>query len=405
MACGSQSPPVPNRRLHTFRGSLRCPTTAFVLALALGASLAVGAGAFCAQARAGVATGLCDDRLQPGLGAVAAAADVREATSGLHARWMRINCLWSRLEPIRGQYDQAELARLDGLINTFHASGVSILVTVYACPRWASDSGFWAFPPPGVSPGYQPYYPMKSSALADFGKLGEQLARRYAGEVQAMECWNEPNMWRFLYPQRTTGRPSFAAQTYLRMLKAFASGVRRSGSDIRVVAGSTTSYGADDQFQTDPLRFARFLKRGRAARWFDVYSCHPYTPGGSVHTAPDAIPDHPGRTVTLGNLGALLRVFADKAFYITEYGYNTRPSVDFGLFAVSEQLQASYLRRAYAVAARHSQVKVLIWYLVQDVAAAAGRPADEGVYTGLRRADGTRKPSWRAFAALRGMGG
>ena len=46
---------------------------------------------------------------------------------------------------------------------------------------------------------------------------------------------------------------------------------------------------------------------------------------------------------------------------------------------------------------RFKQVKVLFWYLDYDVHA-AGTPANRGVYTGLRRVDGSRKPSWFAFA-------
>jgi hypothetical protein len=405
MACGSHRPHVALRRLRTILSTPRDPA-ATVLILVLGAWLATGIAAFPAEAAThGVETGLYDHRLQPaGLDSSLTAEYVREAAAGLHTGWIRLNCPWSRLEPVQGEYDEAEFARVDGLVAAFHASGVKVILTVYSTPHWASDPAFWDSPPPGVSRGYQPYYPMRTTALADFAALGELLARRYSGEVQALECWNEPNMWRYLYPQRTGERPSFGAQTYLRMLRAFATGVRRSGADVRVVAGSTTSYGTDDQLQTSPRRFARSLRHHGAARWFDVYSCHPYAPGGSAHLAPDEPPDDPARTVTLGNLGALLRIFPDKPFYITEYGYNTRPSVDYGWLWVSERLQASYLARAYAAAARHPQVKTIIWFLIVDAQPGADEPPDSGVYTGLRRPDGTRKPSWYVFAALRGAG-
>ena len=69
-----------------------------------------------------------------------------------------------------------------------------------------------------------------------------------------------------------------------------------------------------------------------AGRFFDVYSHHPYTPGGSIYTAPDQPPNDPSHTVTLFNLRTLLRLFPGKPFYLTEYGYNTQPNQVFGVF-------------------------------------------------------------------------
>jgi polysaccharide biosynthesis protein PslG len=102
--------------------------------------------------------------------------------------------------------------------------------------------------------------------------------------------------------------------------------------------------------------------------------------------------------VTLGNLRALLRIFPHKPFYLTEFGYNTRPSRDFGPQYVSERMQSRYLRQAYTVASRYPQVKALFWYLTQDVRRSGARA--DGVYTGLRRVNGSKKPSWYAFLAL-----
>jgi hypothetical protein len=347
---------------------------------------------------AAVAPGLLDTRLNPSEpGGDHTRAAIREDTQQLHAAWMRIDVLWSGVEPAPGRYDRAQLARLDRFVSEIHAAGANVLLTVRDVPQWASDSSYWSHPPAGFSPGYEPFYPMTPAALPRLGDFAAMLARRYAGKVQALECWNEPNLWAFFYPQRTTGDPDFAAHTYLHMLQAFSAGVRRAGTGMQVVAGSTAAFGTNDKLGTSPQRFAGYLAQHGAASLFDVYSHHAYTPGGSVNRAPGAIPDRPAITVTLGNLGTLLRLFPAKPFYITEYGYNTQPSVDFGWFAVSEAKQASYLRRAFAIAARYPQVRLLIWYLVVDE---PGAPADDGVYTGLRRSNGARKPSWQAFARV-----
>jgi hypothetical protein len=236
---------------------------------------------------------------------------------------------------------------------------------------------------------------VSTRALPAFADLGETLARRYTGKVNAVEVWNEPNLWLFLYPQRTASDPLYGAHAYLRMLKAFHQGVSRARTGVRVVAGTTAPVGLNDVYRTSPQRFARALKRAGAARYFDVYSHHPYTPGGSIYHAPGQPPNDPSTTVTLFNLRTLLRLFPSKPFYLSEYGYSTSPSTMFGL-SVSEAQQARYLKDAFSIAGRHAQVKMLCWYLLRDQAPAGGHP-DSGVYTGLRRVDGSRKPAWYAF--------
>jgi hypothetical protein len=313
---------------------------------------------------------------------------------------VRLVASWGEIEPERGRYDAAALARLDGLVRALDAAGARVVLTTCYMPRWASDERFWSDPPPSFAPGYQSFYPIRADALADHRRFGRLLARRYGGRIHALECWNEPNLWGYLYPQRTAGDAFFGARTYLRMLEAFSRGVRTSGRRVRVIAGATSPVGLNDKLRTSPQRFARFLKRSGAARWFDGYSHHPYTPGGSLNHAPGGRPNDPRTTVTLANLRTLLRLFPGKPFYLTEYGYNTEPCICFGGFWVSEARQARYLRQAYALAGSYRQVKALFWYLVTDARPGSG-PADRGVYTGLRRSDGSKKPSWFAYRELR----
>ncbi len=350
-------------------------------------------------ARATVAKGLIDPQLeaQPAESTTRAGM-IREIDRRLGARWVRVIVNWRRLEPTRGEYAPEELARLDAVVGDLHAAGVNVVLTTCYLPDWATDSYWWSHPPTGYAKGPRAFYPIRSGALGDYRDLAEFLARRYKGKAQALECWNEPNLWPYIYPQRTAGDPYFAARVYLRMLKEFHAGVARAHTGVRVVAGATAPVGLDDIYRTSPQRFARFLRRAHAGRYFDVYSHHPYTPGGSIYAAPGQLPNDPSRTVTLSNLRTLLRLFPGKPFYLTEYGYNTQPNLSFGL-CVDEAAQARYLTAAYRYAARYPQVKLLVWFLVRDVKPESG-PAEAGVYTGLRRPDGSRKPAWYAFRRL-----
>ena len=320
---------------------------------------------------------------------------IADIADHLKAGWVRLTVSWATLEPTRGTYSAAYLSDLDYRVNALHAKGIKLVLTFLYTPRWASDPSFWDAPPTGFPSGYDPRYPVRDSALGDLDATAEFLARRYAGLVQAYECWNEPNLWGYIYPQRTAADAYFGARTYLKYLQAFSAGVKRGDRAALVVAGSTAPIGYDDRYRTSPQRFARFLRDAGAAAFFDVYSHNPYTPGGSVNRAPDRPPNDPTSTVTLYNLKTLLRLFPGKPFYLTEYGYNTSPSFAFGGMTVTRVEQATYLRKAYAWAARYPQVKSLFWYLVKD---ARGFPATNGVYTGLRETDGKRKLSWFAFA-------
>jgi polysaccharide biosynthesis protein PslG len=369
--------------------------------LAAGPGAAGGPG----TAQATVAKGIIDTRLEASAaGSPERTALVHEARSDLRARWVRVIADWSRLEPTRGAWDAASLAQLDSLVADLHGAGLRVLLTTCYVPRWASDSGFWDDPPPNLAPGYRSFYPIRDDALDDYAGFAESLATRYAGRIDGLECWNEPNLWGYLYPQRIAGDEDFGARVYLRMLKAFARGVRRAprGSGVRIVAGATAPVGLDDKLRTSPQRFARFLRAQGAAAYFDVYSHHPYTPGGSFCAAPDQPPNDPRTTVTLYNLRTLLRLFPRKPFFLTEYGYNTDACIDFGGFTVSEAVQASYLRRAYAYAGRYAQVRALFWYLITD-SSPSGTSSQVGVYTGLRRASGGRKPAWYAYAGGAGV--
>ena len=368
----------------------------FAAALVLCTRLTAGPAA---QPACAVAKGLIDHRLESTTSAAERAALIKQIGPQLGARWVRLTVNWRLLEPTRGAYDPVRVKRLDELVDGLHARGVRVILTTCYLPAWATDKYWWSHPPAGYAQGYQPFYPIRAGALSDYARLGKYLARHFKGRVQALECWNEPNLWPYLFPQRTPADPFYAARTYLRMLRAFHTGVKRAHTSVKIVAGATAPIGLNDRYRTSPQRFAGFLKRHGAARLFDAYSHHPYAPGGSMYPAPDQPPNDRSTTVTLYNLRTLLRLFPSKPFYLTEYGYNTHPSRKFGGFTGSNTVQARYLRRAYSYAARYRQVKMLLWFRLYDTRPSNG-PADSGVYSGLREAGGARKPAWNAFARL-----
>jgi hypothetical protein len=325
-------------------------------------------------------------------------ATVKELSTRLGADVVRVNLRWSEAEERRGVYEEDYLGRALRAVQEIRARGMQAVVLVYQPPRWASDRRFWSSPVSGDRAGvYQSYYPPSLDSLEAFREFARHLAVKMQGEVLAYSCWVEPNLWVYLYPQRTASDPGFAAHRYARMLAAFSQGVRAGDPSALVVAGETSPTGDNTRYRTSPLRFARLLRDAGAADHFDAYAHHPYPVAGNKDISPAAIPRDPSRTVWLGNLGTLLEVFPGKPFYLSEFGYSTAHSSVFGV-SVSQARQASYLTASYQVAARYPQVRMLTWFPIRDYSESGSYSDRFGVYCGLRDLRGLRKRAYYAYA-------
>ena len=345
-----------------------------------------------------VARGICDVDL-PSMTSAARLPVMDELGAQLHVKYLRLFFDWPSAEPKRGHFDDQYFQKFSSMVNEARAKDMQVILTVCATPRWASNHSLWKKPPFGFKKNtYYSFYAMSTKHLKDFHNLAYHLAKLLKGRVFGYECWNEPNLWPYIYPQKIHPWDNFAADLYAKMLIAFSPGIKAADPAAKVIAGATAPIGDSDRFRTSPQRFAMVLKSFGGQYYFDAYSHHPYVPGGSKDTSPDAPPLDPSTTVSLQNLGTLLSIFPDKPFYLTEYGYNTSYSVAFGAAKLSKTQQAVYLQSAYAYAARYQQVKMLVWFLRKDWSPTKSPHDPNGVYTGLRSLDGTRKRAWYAFA-------
>ena len=369
-------------------------TALCVLAVVVAGFVTAGA----AQAReAPVLRGICD----PGLLSSwerSGPRVVREFQESLGADVVRINLAWSAAEPRRGVYDADYLTRAAEAVGAIHERGMKAIVLVYHTPRWASDRRLWTRPVTGDRAGvYHSYFPPSVDALDEFRAFAQHLSTTLTGQVLGYSCWVEPNLWTYLYPQRTASDSAFAAHRYTKMLEAFTAGVRAGDPQAQVIAGETSPTGDDTRLRTSPQRFARQMRLAGAAEHFDVFAHHPYPVAGNKHIAPDAMPRDRSHTVWLANLGTLLEVFPDKPFYLTEFAYATAPSHLFGVW-VSEARQAAYLRAAFRVAARYDRVRLLLWFPRKDHAAGGSYRDPWGNFSGLRTLSGLRKRAYYAYA-------
>ena len=301
-----------------------------------------------------------------GKGTKDTAAKVDFLATKLHTQLLRFDVRWYKLEPQRNGYDETYLAQLAKTIHAAAGDGLQVIVTIYGTPKWASDQSLWGYVPAGYKAGvYRNFYPPSLSHLDDYQAFANKLATTFGSDVLGYECYNEPNAWFSLYPQRTSSDAAFGVRRYAAMLTAFSKGIRTGDPEALVIAGGTAPTGSNNTLGTSPQRFATELKSMVKLSVFDAYSHHPYTVGGTSNTAPEALPRYPNLTVSLGNISTLLKIFPTKPFYITEYGYYTVYRMAFGIY-VNQVTQALYLPRAYKFVTRYPQIKALIWYPYQD---------------------------------------
>lgn len=370
-----------------------------MLAALLTAALLSAAGLRPPAAAAGAARGLADVHLLK----VSHDERVRlfDDYARLGVRYLRLSVLWKVAEPQAGVFDEGYLAAVADVAALAHERGIRLLVSFSATPWWASDRSLWDDPPGGYASGrHYDFYPPAPDRLDDFAAFVREVAGRLRGMVHGYECWNEPNLWVFFYPQTRGDDERFAARRYAAMLEAMAAAVRKADPEALVIAGATAPVGRNNRYWTAPQRFARQLRSLGAGAVFDAYSHHPYVPGGADDMAPEAppAPADADYIVRLGNIKVLLDTFPGKPFYLTEFGYNTLYSEMFAGLPVNQATQAAYLRRAYRFASRYDQVRTLLWYLHRDWSPTGTEGTRQGVYTGLRRVGGERKRSWYAFA-------
>src|SRR5262249_55673605 len=96
-----------------------------------------------------------------------------DAAPEARASWVRIDLLWSRVEPSRGSFD---FSAYDALLDEAAACGLSVYATVGSTPAWATDGPRET----GV--------PRTASDFADFVRLA---AARWGGRVAVWGFWNE----------------------------------------------------------------------------------------------------------------------------------------------------------------------------------------------------------------------
>jgi hypothetical protein len=282
--------------------------------------------------------------------------------------------------------------RLDRLFASATARGISVQLTLTGpVPRWATKARKDHLTRPNAK---------------EFGAFATAVGRRYGDRVAMWSIWNEPNQPQFLLPQYSGGKavsPGLYRALYLAAYKGLRSTAANASDAILI--GETSPRG--NRHVLHPLAFLRGMlcldgsyKRARTCAPLPTqgYAHHAYT----TRTGPRYVP--PKDDVTIGVLNRL-NLALDRAararmlprglkIYLTEFGIQTVPD---RISGVSYAKQAAFRAIAEHIAYVNPRVALFSQYLMNDDKPRKSGYRYGGFETGLRRSDGTKKPSYESF--------
>jgi hypothetical protein len=302
------------------------------------------------------------------------------------ARWVRFDLSWALVQPDSGNTYVWE--DYDRVVDAALARRLTLLPTLAYTPSWARPSGC-------TTDKCAPRDP------ADFARFASAAARRYSQRgVTTWEIWNEPNSTFWLpYPN---------AKAYFKLLQLTGSEIRKVDPTATLLLGGLAAVPSDSS-HVSQIDFLYELCQLGANKIVNAVAYHPYTyPFLASYRAPwETAWNRIDQTPV--SLRSVLKQFGTPRLpiWLTEYGAPTggpgKPSdgspssISSATTHVTEAYQARIAKDAVVTAAAdRNNIQALIWYADRDLS----EPGDSNEkFYGLRRADGSKKKGFDAYAA------
>ncbi len=261
---------------------------------------------------------------------------IRDAGFG----WVKVNFGWREIELAKGQFDWSHT---DHIVEMANAEGLDLLVRIDYQPEWAGGG----YPLSGP--------PDNPQDLADFLYA---LASRYQGRIRAYQVWNEPNL------AREWGGQTPDPGAYVALLQRCYAAIKRADPNAMVISAGlspTGTWNAEARPDDWYLESMYVAMGGDSSGYFDVLGVH----GAGFKSPPEADPAVVAANPDLGGHRSMafrrvedMREImvrygdADKQIALLEFGWTSdpRPESPYYWHAVSEEVKADYLVRAYQYA-------------------------------------------------------
>jgi len=250
-----------------------------------------------------------------------------EMVRAMGAPWIVEYFPWAYAEPSPGRYDWSHH---DLVIDHANRQGLTVIARLGFVPEWAR--------PKDSTPLY-----LAEDQFPAFANFAAEFVKRYAGKVEYVIIWNEPNL------SLEWGYQPVSPEKYVAMLRAVYPAIKAANPAIQVLAGALAPTLAPPG-SADGMNDLIFLQRmydAGAADYFDLLSIHAY----GWYSDPD---EAPAADVVNFRRSELLRAImvengdGDKDAMITEGGWNDHPR---WTRAVRPSQRIAYTLRAYELAA------------------------------------------------------
>lgn len=305
---------------------------------------------------------------------------------------VRTDLDWGDVQP--NSADEFLWDRFDRVADAVRARGLDLVLVLAYTPPWARPDGCDS----------HMCGPADPTRFAEFARAATD---RYADRgVLAWEIWNEQNDSGFW-------APAADPDAYAALLRAASGAIRAADPEAFVVFGGMASIDTGDA-GVAPVEFLERVSELGGNTQVDAVAFHPYTYPRLASVA-RAEPS-PWSTIAVDpeSLRSVLAEYGtpDLPIWITEFGAptdgpgaasdGTPEDTSDATTHVTEDQQAAIARDVLATVVEHRDVDVLMWYSGQDLGTDTGSNLN---FYGLRRADGSKKPAFDAFAdAMRGTG-
>lgn len=218
---------------------------------------------------------------------------------------------------IEAQQDQYDWANADRIVRQARNQGIRIIARMGLVPDWARPKELAETSTLNTLP---------EESYADFAQFVADFAARYAGEVDRIIIWNEPNLafeWGFSHVDPAA---------YARLLEAVYAPAHAANPNVEVLAAPlapTLEPEGSTAGLSDLLYLEAFYGAG-AAPWFDALAMHTY----GFTRPPDELPAPDRLNFRRAELLRDIMVEhgdASKPVYITETGWNDNARWAYGV--------------------------------------------------------------------------
>ncbi|NJN94594.1 MAG: glycoside hydrolase family 5 protein [Anaerolineales bacterium] len=198
------------------------------------------------------------------------------AIQELGFEWVKFQMPWKIVEPTAGNYDWTTW---DQVINAYAAKNIKVMLNIVKAPDWArpadDDRNVEG---PASDPAY-------------YASFVAKVAQRYQGKVQAIEIWDEQNMW-----YKAGGQGRMNPIDYVKLLQQAYPAIKAANPEMLIISGGLTPAGNVADMAIDDVEYLNQMYANGVKGYFDALGAHP-----AGYNCP-ALADW--RTVTAAEAGA-----------------------------------------------------------------------------------------------------